>query len=75
VFVQIGAYSDNNENIKKQVGSLSSVGVVSLQKVDVNGKDILRLRVGPYGSIDDAIRIKNNLVKLGYTNSRVIVEQ
>ncbi|MDR2008696.1 MAG: septal ring lytic transglycosylase RlpA family protein [Alphaproteobacteria bacterium] len=75
VFVQIGAYSDNNENIKKQVGSLSSVGVVSLQKVDVNGKDILRLRVGPYGSIDDAIKIKNNLVKLGYTNSRVIVEQ
>ncbi|MCL2567367.1 MAG: septal ring lytic transglycosylase RlpA family protein [Alphaproteobacteria bacterium] len=75
VFVQIGAYSDSNENIKKQMGSLSSVGVVSLQKVDVNGKDILRLRVGPYGSIDDAIKIKNNLVRLGYTNSRVIVEQ
>lgn len=75
VFVQIGAYSESNEKIKKQVGSLSSVGVVSLQKVDVNGKDILRLRVGPYGSIDDAIKIKNNLVKLGYTNSRVIIEQ
>lgn len=75
VFVQIGAYSETNEKIKKEVGSLSSVGVVSLQKVDVNGKDILRLRVGPYGSIDDAIKIKNNLVKLGYTNSRVIIEQ
>ncbi len=75
VFVQIGAYSENNEKIKQEVGSLSSVGVVSLQKVDVNGKDVLRLRVGPYGSINDAIKIKENLVKLGYTHSRVIVEQ
>lgn len=75
VFVQVGAYSENNEKIRNEMGSLSSVGVVSLQKVDVNGKDILRLRVGPYGSIDDAIKIKENLVRLGYKNSRVIIEQ
>ncbi len=75
VFVQVGAYNDNNDNIKKQLGTLSNVGVISLQKVDVNGKDVLRLRVGPYGSIDDAIKIKNNLVKLGYNHARVVVEQ
>ncbi len=75
VFVQIGAFNGSNNNIKQQVGNLSDVGVVSLQKVDLDGKNILRLRVGPYGSIDDAIKIKNRLVKLGYKDSRVIVEQ
>ncbi|MFL1781215.1 Septal ring lytic transglycosylase RlpA family protein [Candidatus Hepatincolaceae symbiont of Richtersius coronifer] len=75
VFVQIGAFSDNNDKIKQQVSSLSDVGVVSLQKVDLNGKNILRLRVGPYGSIDDAIKVKNKLVHLGYVQSRVIIEQ
>jgi len=75
VFVQIGAFNGSNNNIKQQVGNLSDVGVVSLQKVDLYGKNILRLRVGPYGSIEDAIKIKNRLVKLGYKDSRVVVEQ
>jgi rare lipoprotein A len=75
VFVQIGAFSNNNEKVKKDVNSLSDIGVVSLQKVDIDGKNILRLRVGPYGSIDDALKIKNKLVKLGYADSRVVIEQ
>ncbi|XWO13470.1 Endolytic peptidoglycan transglycosylase RlpA [Candidatus Hepatincola sp. Pdp] len=75
VFVQLGAFSDDNDNVVKEANSLSDVGVVSLQKVDVDGKNILRLRVGPYGSIDDAIKVKNRLVKLGYSSSRVVVEE
>ncbi len=75
VFVQVGAFSENNKKVRSEVASLSDVGVVSLQKVDVNGSDILRLRVGPYGSINDAIQVKNKLVKLGYNKSRVVVEQ
>ena len=75
VFVQIGAFSNNNEKVKKDMDSLSDVGVVSLQKVDIEGKNILRLRVGPYGSIDDALKIKSKLVKLGYKDSRVVIEQ
>jgi rare lipoprotein A len=75
VFVQIGAFNSNNTSVEKKVGSLSQVGVVSLQKVDIAGKDVLRLRVGPYGSVDDAISIKNKLVKLGYQDSRVVVEE
>jgi hypothetical protein len=38
VFVQIGAFSNNNEKVKKDMDSLSDVGVVSLQKVDIEGK-------------------------------------
>lgn len=75
VFVQVGAFSENNDKIKNHVASLSDMGVVSLQKVDVAGRDVLRLRVGPYGSIDDAVKIKDKLVGLGYTSSRVVVEQ
>jgi rare lipoprotein A len=75
VFVQIGAFNSENEKIKKDMVALSDMGVVSLQKVDLNGKAMLRLRVGPYGSIDDAVNIKNKLIKLGYSQSRVIIEQ
>lgn len=75
VFVQIGAFSSDADKLKKDVVSLSDMGVVSLQKVDLDGKSLLRLRVGPYGSIDDAIKIKNKLNSLGYGDSRVVVEQ
>ncbi len=75
VFVQVGAFSDNNPKIKSHIASLSDIGVVSLHKIDIDGKDVLRVRVGPYGSIDDAIKVKERLTSLGYTLSRVVVEQ
>ncbi|MGV3278371.1 septal ring lytic transglycosylase RlpA family protein [Rickettsiales bacterium LUAb2] len=75
VFVQVGAFDSGNSNIKSAITSLSKVGVVTLQNIDLEGKNVLRVRVGPYGSIDDAAKVKTALVKLGYHDPRVVVEE
>lgn len=75
VFVQVGAFDSNNQHIKKALTSLSKVGVVTLQNIDIKGRNMLRVRVGPYGSIADAGKIKNALEKLGYKDPRVVIEE
>lgn len=75
VFVQIGAFKKNNTIIQENLNSLSKVGVVTLQNVDINGNNILRVRVGPYGSINDASKVKSTLIRLGFRTSRVVIEE
>jgi|688.fasta_scaffold67907_1 rare lipoprotein A len=75
IFVQVGAYTQDNKQINSAMKDLSTIGVVTLQKVDINGQSLLRLRVGPYNSIEDANKAKQNLLKIGYTSSRVIIEE
>ena len=75
VFVQVGAFDSHNTRIKENIDSLSKVGVVTLQNVDINGKNVLRVRVGPYGSIEDASKIKSSLIRLGYKDPRVVIEE
>lgn len=75
VFVQIGAFEKNNNQIVKEINSLSKVGVVTLQNVDIQGKNLLRVRVGPYGSIEDASKIRGSLINKGYKDPRVVIEE
>lgn len=75
VFVQIGAFERNNTQITKDIDFLSKVGVVTLQNIDIKGKSVLRVRVGPYGSIDDASKVRISLMNKGYKDPRVVIEE
>lgn len=78
VFVQVGSFlskENSSFNVQKEVQKLSRIGVVVLQSITVEDKNFLRVRVGPYGSIEDASRIKTKLLKMGYRTPRIVVEE
>ncbi len=74
VFVQVGAFSSSGK-IPNIVSSLDDVGVITIQKLDFANSSLVRVRVGPFVSVEDANKAKRHIVGLGYDSARVVIEQ
>ncbi len=74
VFVQVGAFSSSGK-IPNIVSNLDDVGVITIQKLDFANSSLVRVRVGPFVSIEDANKAKRHIVGLGYDSARVVIEQ
>ncbi len=74
VFVQVGAFS-NSGKIPAIISKLDSMGVITVQKLDFANSSLVRVRVGPFVSIEDANNAKRRIVDLGYDSARVVIEQ
>ena len=53
---------------------LSPVGKAQVQQVNVQGKTLFRVRLGPLGSVEDADRMLDKVVATGAQDARVIVD-
>jgi len=73
IYVQAGAFSyfDNANRVRAR---LSSLGEVKVSSVLVDGRDLFRVRVGPFDSVDQADRVLEQLIGAGFPNSRIVVD-
>ena len=72
-FVQVGAFS-THENAEKQRGAVRSYGNPEISQVSANGRDVYRVRLGPYTTQDAAGIVADRLKRSGYGDARVVAE-
>jgi rare lipoprotein A len=73
-FVQAGAFADP-ANVARAQSTLTKLGPVEVKPVSVDGRQLMRVRVGPLASADAAEDVLVATVRLGFPASRVVVEK
>ncbi len=71
IYVQVGAYSDER-NAKKIVGAVHHISDTKIDTVDINGRNLYRVRVGPHPTVELAEIILGRLLSLGHNTARII---
>ena len=72
-FVQVGAFA-TQENAEKQRGAVRSYGNPEISQGSANGRDVYRVRLGPYTTQDAAGIVADRLKRSGYGDARVVAE-
>lgn len=72
-FVQVGAFS-TQENAEKQRSAVRSYGHPEISQGSANGRDVYRVRLGPYTTSDAAGIVADRLKRSGYGDARVVSE-
>jgi rare lipoprotein A len=72
-FVQIGAFSTMN-NAEKQRGIVSSYGLSEISPASAGGREVYRVRLGPYTTSDAAGIVADRLKRSGYGDARVVAD-
>ncbi len=70
VFVQVGAFLERS-NAHRARKRLSGVGEVRIEKVRVGGRTLYRVRLGPYHSLERAMRALRKAFRRGYGEARL----
>jgi rare lipoprotein A len=75
IWLQVGAFADL-ANADRVAGRLRSARLAPVQvsDVQVNGRDVRRVRVGPLQDVDQADRIANQVERLGLPRPQVAVD-
>jgi len=73
LYVQAGAFSYFN-NANRVRARLHGLGDVRVSPVLINGKDLYRVRLGPFQKTEQADRFLESVIRAGYTNARIVVE-
>ena len=73
LFIQAGAFS-RFDNANKARALLLSTGPTQISSVLVKGRDLFRVRVGPFDKIGEADKILDLVITHGYSTARIIVE-
>jgi rare lipoprotein A len=72
-FVQVGAFS-TQENAERQRGAVRSYGNPEVSQASANGRDVYRVRLGPYTTSDAAGIVADRLKRSGYGDARVVAD-
>lgn len=72
-YIQAGAFS-NVQNAEKLKQSLEEFGPVQLYKTSVNDKTLLRVRMGPFETQENAQELLEKLKTAGYNQAKIIYE-
>ena len=72
-FVQVGAFS-THESAERQRGAVRSYGNPEISQASANGRDVYRVRLGPYTTSDAAGIVADRLKRSGYGDARVVAE-
>lgn len=72
-YVQTGAFS-TMENAERQRGAVRSYGVSEVSQASAGGRDVWRVRLGPYTTADAAGIVADRLKRSGYGDARVVSE-
>jgi rare lipoprotein A len=72
-YVQTGAFSTMN-NAARQREQISSYGATEVFQAQAAGRDVFRVRVGPYTTPDAAGLVADRLKRSGYGEARVVTE-
>lgn len=72
-YVQTGAFS-TMENAERQRGAVRSYGASEVSQASAGGRDVWRVRLGPYTTADAAGIVADRLKRSGYGDARVVSE-
>lgn len=70
-YVQTGAFS-TAENAQRQRDAVRSYGTTEVSQGSAGGRDVFRVRVGPYTTSDAAGIVADRLKRSGYGDARVV---
>lgn len=73
IYVQIGAYSDKN-NAEKIVDAVDHISDTKIDRVDINGQNLYRVRIGPHPTVELAEIILGRILSLGHNTARIITD-
>jgi rare lipoprotein A len=75
MFIQAGVFSDH-ENARRRVEQLLAAGIelASLQEVSRADRNLQRVRIGPFATVEEFDLNMNRLKDLGITDARLIIE-
>jgi rare lipoprotein A len=74
IFVQAGAFGDAN-NAQKVSDNLVPVGPVQIYRVVIGDKPIYRVRLGPYGTAQEAEAARQMTAARGYPEAVVVIDE
>lgn len=74
IFVQAGAFGDAN-NAQKVSDNLVPVGPVQIYRVVIGDKPIYRVRLGPYGTAQEAEVARQMAAGRGYPETVVVIDE
>jgi rare lipoprotein A len=72
-YVQTGAFSTMG-NAEKQRGLLTSYGLSEISPASAGGREVYRVRLGPYTTSDAAGIVADRLKRSGYGDARVVAD-
>jgi len=72
-YVQTGAFS-NVANAERQRSSIASYGTSEISQGSAAGRDVYRVRIGPYTTADAAGLVADRLKRSGYGDVRVVAD-
>lgn len=72
-YVQTGAFS-NVANAERQRSSISGFGTSEISQGSAAGRDVYRVRIGPYTTADAAGIVADRLKRSGYGDARVVAD-
>ncbi|MDC0349346.1 SPOR domain-containing protein, partial [Alphaproteobacteria bacterium] len=72
-YVQAGVFG-NPKNAQKLAQKLESIGSVESAEITIKGRDLNRVRVGPFTSIGDADRALEQVKGLNLPDARVVAQ-
>lgn len=72
-YVQVGAFS-SPENAERQRGAVRSYGSPEISQVSAGGREVYRVRLGPYTTADAAGIVADRLKRSGYGDARVVAD-
>jgi rare lipoprotein A len=70
-YVQTGAFT-TAENAERQRGAIRSYGASEVSQASAGGRDVWRVRLGPYTTADAAGIVADRLRRSGYGDARVV---
>jgi rare lipoprotein A len=72
-YVQTGAFSTVN-NAEKQRGQITSYGSTEISPASSGGREVYRVRLGPYSTQEAAGIVADRLRRSGYGDARVVAD-
>jgi rare lipoprotein A len=72
-YVQVGAFS-SPENAERQRGAVRSYGSPEISQASSGGREVYRVRLGPYTTADAAGIVADRLKRSGYGDARVVAD-
>jgi rare lipoprotein A len=72
-YVQTGAFSTMT-NAERQRGAIGTYGISEVSQASANGREVYRVRLGPYTTSEAAGIVADRLKRSGYGDARVVSE-
>ncbi|WP_430398417.1 septal ring lytic transglycosylase RlpA family protein [Ferrovibrio sp.] len=73
IYVQVGAFTQH-ENASRAAAALSNYGRVGISSRVVNNQEFFRVRLGPFDQVSSADTALQQMLSIGQTNARIVVE-